>query len=52
MSIYPEYKATRSSFGINALKTLVVEVEADNGVTGSVLTTGGYPAGMAGYESS
>ena len=33
MSIYPEYKATRTSFGINALKTLVVEVEADNGVT-------------------
>ena len=33
MSSYPEYKATRTSFGINALKTLVVEVEADNGVT-------------------
>ena len=44
MSIYPEYKATRTSFGINALKTLVVEVEADNGVTGFGITTGGYPA--------
>ncbi len=44
MSIYPEYKATRTSFGINALKTLVVEVEADNGETGFGITTGGYPA--------
>jgi L-rhamnonate dehydratase len=44
MSIYSEYKATRTSFGINALKTLVVEVEADNGVTGFGITTGGYPA--------
>lgn len=52
MSIYPEYKATRTSFGINALKTLVVEVEADNGVTGFGITTGGYPGSMAGYESS
>lgn len=44
MSIYSEYKATRSSFGLNALKTLVVEVEADNGITGFGITTGGYPA--------
>ncbi len=44
MSIYPEYKETRTSFGINVLKTLVVEVEADNGKTGFGITTGGYPA--------
>lgn len=44
MSIYPEYKATRTSFGINALKTLVVEIEADNGEVGFGITTGGYPA--------
>ncbi|SFP61769.1 L-rhamnonate dehydratase [Salibacterium halotolerans] len=44
MSIYPEYKQTRTSFGINALKTLVVEVEADNGETGFGVSTGGYPA--------
>ena len=44
MSIYPEYKMTRTSFGINALKTLVVEIEADNGVTGFAISTGGYPA--------
>lgn len=44
MSIYPDYKATRTSFGINALKTLVVEVESDNGEVGFGITTGGYPA--------
>ena len=44
MSIYPEYKKTRTSFGINALKSLVVEVEADNGVTGFAISTGVYPA--------
>jgi len=44
MSIYPEYKETRTSFGINALKTIVVEVEADNGVIGFAISTGGYPA--------
>lgn len=44
MSIYPEYKETRTSFGINALKTLVVELEADDGTVGFGITTGGYPA--------
>ena len=44
MSIYPEYKKTRTSFGINALKSLVVEVEADNGMIGFAVSTGGYPA--------
>ncbi|MBG9813726.1 L-rhamnonate dehydratase [Priestia endophytica] len=44
MSIYPEYKETRTSFGINALKTIVVEVEAENGVVGFGISTGGYPA--------
>ncbi|MBO1221842.1 L-rhamnonate dehydratase [Staphylococcus nepalensis] len=44
MSIYPDYKETRTSFGINALKTLVVEVEAENGEIGFGITTGGYPA--------
>lgn len=44
MSIYPEYKMTRTSFGINALKTLVVEVEADDGTIGFGISTGGYPA--------
>ena len=44
MSIYPPYKATRTSFGINALKTLVVELEADDGTVGFGISTGGYPA--------
>ncbi|MGI5989908.1 MAG: L-rhamnonate dehydratase [Lachnospiraceae bacterium] len=44
MSIYPKYRKTRTSFGLNALKTLVVEAEADNGTVGFGITTGGYPA--------
>ena len=44
MSIYPEYKMTRTSFGINALKTLVVEVESEDGTVGFAISTGGYPA--------
>ncbi len=44
MSIYPEYKATRTSFGINVLKTMVIELEADDGTVGFGITTGGYPA--------
>lgn len=44
MSHYPEYKKTRLSFGINVLKTLVVEVEADDGTVGFGITTGGEPA--------
>ncbi|UVI33347.1 L-rhamnonate dehydratase [Paenibacillus spongiae] len=44
MSIYPAYKETRTSFGINALKTIVVEVEADDGTIGFGISTGGYPA--------
>src|SRR6202030_171907 len=34
MAKYPEYRMSRQSFGLNVLGTLVVEVEADNGVTG------------------
>jgi L-rhamnonate dehydratase len=41
MARYPEYRASRKSFGLNVLGTLVVEVEADNGVTGFAVTTGG-----------
>lgn len=44
MSKYPEYRKSRRSFGINALGTLVVEVEADNGAVGFAVTTGGEPA--------
>ena len=41
MSRYPEYRGSRKSFGLNVLGSLVVEVEADNGVTGFAVTTGG-----------
>lgn len=44
MSIYPEYKSTRTSFGINVLNTLVVEVESEDGQVGFGISTGGYPA--------
>ncbi|MES1198665.1 MAG: L-rhamnonate dehydratase [Pseudomonadota bacterium] len=41
---YPEYRQSRRSFGINVLGTLVVEIEAANGVVGFAVTTGGEPA--------
>jgi L-rhamnonate dehydratase len=44
MSRYPEYRQSRQTFGINVLGTLVVELEAENGVTGFAVTTGGEPA--------
>ena len=44
MAKYPAYRASRQSFGLNVLGTLVVEAEADNGVTGFAVSTGGEPA--------
>ncbi len=44
MSVYPEYRATRSSFGLNVLGTVVVEVEAEDGTIGIGTSTGGPPA--------
>ncbi len=44
MSRYPAYRATRSSWGLNALGTVVVEVEAENGAVGFGVSTGGPPA--------
>ena len=44
MAKYPEYRASRQSFGLNVLGTLVVEIEADNGVIGFAVSTGGEPA--------
>ncbi len=44
MAKYPAYRASRQSFGLNVLGTLVVEVEAENGVTGFAVSTGGEPA--------
>jgi L-rhamnonate dehydratase len=44
MSVYEEYRATRSSFGLNVLGSLVVEVEAQDGTVGVGVSTGGPPA--------
>ena len=44
MAKYPEYRQSRRSFGINVLGTLVVEIEAESGVVGFAVTTGGEPA--------
>ena len=44
MARYPEYRASRRSFGINVLGTLVVEIEAEDGTVGFAVTTGGEPA--------
>lgn len=44
MAKYPAYRASRQSFGLNVLGTLVVEVEADNGMVGFAVSTGGEPA--------
>jgi L-rhamnonate dehydratase len=44
MSQYPEYRGTRTSFGIDVLGSLMVEVEAEDGTIGFSVTTGGLPA--------
>jgi L-rhamnonate dehydratase len=41
MSVYPDYRQSRQSFGINVLGTLVVEIEADDGTVGFAVTTAG-----------
>ena len=44
MSRYPEYRAHRSSFGIDVLGSLIVEVESEDGTVGVGVSTGGVPA--------
>ena len=44
MAKYPAYRASRQSFGLNVLGTLVVEIEADTGTVGFGVSTGGEPA--------
>lgn len=41
MSVYPEYRQSRQTFGLNVLGTLVVEIEADDGTIGFSVTTAG-----------
>lgn len=44
MAKYPAYRASRQSFGLTVLGTVVVVVEASDGTTGFAPTTGGEPA--------
>ena len=44
MSGYPQYKASRSSWGIGVLGSIVVEIETEGGVTGVATGFGGQPA--------
>ncbi len=44
MSRYPEFRETRTSWGIDVLGTLVVQIEDDEGRTGVGVTVGGPPA--------
>ncbi len=44
MAKYPAYRDSRQKFGLNVLGTLVVEIEAANGVVGFAVSTGGEPA--------
>jgi L-rhamnonate dehydratase len=43
MAKYPAYRASRRSFGLNVLGTLVVEIEASDGTVGFGVTTAGLP---------
>lgn len=44
MSIYERYKTSRTSWGINALGAVIVEVELENGIIGVGTSIGGEPA--------
>lgn len=44
MSGYEKYKASRSSWGIGVMGSIVVEIETASGVTGMATGFGGYPA--------
>jgi len=43
MSGYAQYQGTRKTWGINALGSLIVEVEAEDGTIGVGITIGGEP---------
>lgn len=44
MHAYPAYRAKRSSWGINVLGSLIVEIESANGTIGVAAGSGGMPA--------
>ena len=43
MSPYPEYKQTRTSWGIGVLGSVIVEIELSNGIVGVASGLGGKP---------
>jgi len=43
MSVHPPYKKHRKSWGINAIGSMVVEIEAEDGTIGVGITIGGEP---------
>merc|ERR1719410_1951730 len=43
MSVHPLYKRHRKSWGINAIGSMVVEIETEDGTTGVGVTIGGEP---------
>lgn len=45
MSVYPQYRGSRLSWGIDALGSIVVELEARDGTRGIATGMGGRPAG-------
>jgi L-alanine-DL-glutamate epimerase-like enolase superfamily enzyme len=44
MSVYPDYRASRTSWGIGVLGSVVVEIEAADGTVGVATGMGGEPA--------
>jgi L-rhamnonate dehydratase len=44
MSGYAQYKASRQSWGIGVMGSIVVEIESESGITGVATGFGGYPA--------
>jgi L-rhamnonate dehydratase len=44
MSVYEQYRASRSSWGIDAMGSIVVEVELTNGMVGVGISIGGDAA--------
>ena len=44
MSVYEEYRQSRTSWGIDAMGTIIVEVELENGITGVGISIGGEAA--------
>src|SRR3712207_6248167 len=45
MSVYPAYKQTRTSWGVDALGGLIVELEARDGTVGVGVSQGGIAGG-------